>query len=292
MAWMSHKAAVAARIVLCSLVFVAAMSLSGALVPALGLTMMATPEGANQQRMAIASLLASPLLPLALAPLAAGIPGAFFRRSAWLALFTYVTFGLNTMIEARIFSSMAGPGALSGMCVFYILPCLALALAVAAAFPARELRPAPLPHRPAAAWAGRFAVAWLAFPLSYLLFGMLISPLVIEQYRQGVAGLTLPPLGVIVSTQLGRSLLYLASVLPVVLLWGSSWKQLAVRLGWAWWVLAGLYGLMTAFWMPANLRLIHSLEIGADSFASAFLLAWALRGPSKETRAVAVQPAG
>lgn len=292
MAWMSHKAAVAARIVLCSLVFVAAMSLSEALVAALGLKMIATPEGASQQTLALVSLLASPLLPLALAPLAIGIPGAFLTRATWLALFTYVAFGLNTMIEARIFSSMVGPGAFAGMCVFYILPCLAIALAVAAAFPARESRPAPVPHRSAAAWAGRFTVAWLAFPLSYLFFGMLISPLVAEQYRQGVAGLVLPPMGVILSTQLGRSLLYLASVLPLVLLWSGSWKVLALRLGWAWCVLVGLYALITGIWLPGNLRLIHSLEIGADSFAYAFLLAWALRGPSKQTASAAVQPAG
>lgn len=268
------------------------MAISGALVPALGLKMMAEPEGASQQTVALVSLLASPLLPLALAPLAVAIPGAFLMRTAWLALFTYVAFGLNTMIEARIFSTMVGPGAMAGMCVFYILPCLALALAIAAAFPARGGQPAPIPHRPGAAWAGRFLIAWLAFPLSYLFFGMLISSLVIEQYQQGVAGLVLPPMRVIVPTQLGRSLLYLASVLPLVLLWNGSWKALAVRLGWAWWVLVGLYGLLTGLWMPANLRLIHSLEIGADSFAYAFLLAWALRGPSKRTSTAAVQPAG
>lgn len=292
MASMSSKAPFAARIALCGLVFVAAMPVSGALVTALGLKMMAEPEGASRQIMALVSLLVSPLLPLALAPLAVAIPGAFLMRTAWLALFTYVAFGLNTMIEARIFSTMVGPGAMAGMCAFYILPCLALGLAVAAAFPARDSRPAPLPHRSAASWAGRFAVAWLAFPLAYLVFGMLVSPLVLDQYQRGVAGLVLPPMSVILSTQLGRSLLFLASVLPVVLQWSGSWKALALRLGWAWWVLVGLYALLTAFWMPSNLRLIHSLEIGADSFAYAFLLAWALRGPSKRTPAAAVQPAG
>lgn len=291
MPWMSHKLAFAARIVLCGLVYAAAMSLSAPLVSALGLTMMSTPEGVNRQAMAVVSLLASPLLPLALAPLALRLPGAYLARAAWLALFLYVSYGLNTMIEARIFSSMVGPGALAGMCVFYVLPCLALALAAAAAFPPADAHPAPMPHRPAAAWAGRFIVAWLAFPLAYLVFGWMISPLVTDQYQHGVAGLALPPIGVILSTQLGRSLLYLASVLPLVLLWSGSWKALAVRLGWAWWVLVGLYGLSTAFWMPANLRLIHSLEIGADSFAYAFLLAWALRAPSKQGSPVAAQPA-
>lgn len=277
----SHKAAFAARIVLCGLVFACAMSLSAPLVSALGLAMISVPEGVNRQAMALASLLVSPLLPLALAPLAARMAGGFAVRSASLALFAYVALGLNTMIEARIFSTMVGPGALAGMCVFYILPCLALGLAVAAAFPARDSRPAPVPHRSAAAWAGRFAIAWLAFPLAYLFFGSLISPLVIDPYRQGVAGLALPPMSVILATQLGRSLLFLGSVLPLVLLWSGAWRPLAVRLGWAWWVLVGLYGLSTAFWMPSNLRLIHALEIGADSFVHAFLLVWALRAPSR-----------
>jgi len=283
-----RKPAFAARIVLCGLVFAAFMSLSGFVVSALGLKMMALPDGANPQAVAMASLLASPLLPLALAPLAVLLPGTFLARSLWLALFAYVSFGLNTMIEARIFSTMVGPGALAGMSLFYVLPCCALALAVAAAFPARAARPAPLPGRTASGWVWRLLLAWLAFPVCYLFFGWAISSLVIEQYQRGVNGLALPPIGVIVATQLGRSLLYLASVLPLVILWGGPWRALAVRLGWAWWVLVGLYGLITAFWMPANLRLIHTLEIGADSFAYAFLLAWALRAPSKRAAAPAM----
>jgi hypothetical protein len=284
MAGNSTKAALAARIVLCGLVFAAAMPLSAGLVTVLGLKMMAVPEGVNQQAMALASLLASPLLALALAPLAVRLPGALAARAAWLALFAYAAFGLNTMIEARIFSTMVGPGVLEGMCLFYVLPCLALALAVAAVFPPRGEGPQPMPHRTPAAWAGRVLVAWLAFPAAYLLFGWAISSLVIDSYRQGVAGLALPPLGVVVSTQLGRSLIYLASALPLVVLWSGTWRSLAVRLGWAWWVLVGLYGLLTAFWMPSHLRLIHALEIGADSFTYAFVFAWALRAPAAAAR--------
>lgn len=284
------KAAFAARIVLCGLVYAAASSLSGALVSALGLKMIELPAGTSVQAVGLASLLAAPLLPLALAPLAARLPGAMMVRAARLALFTYIAFGLNTMIEARIFSTMVVPGAFAGMALFYALPSFALALAAAAAFPARDARPLPLPHRAPAAWTARFALAWLAFPAVYLLFGTLISPLVIADYQRGLGGLALPPLGVIVLTQLGRSLLYLASVLPIVLFWSGGWRPLAVRLGWAWWVLVGLYGLITAFWMPAHLRLIHSLEIGADSFAYAFVLAWALRAPPRRGGAAAAQP--
>jgi hypothetical protein len=63
------------------------MPLSARLVTVLGLRMMAVPEGVNQQAMALASLLASPLLALALAPLAVRLPGALAARAAWLALF-------------------------------------------------------------------------------------------------------------------------------------------------------------------------------------------------------------
>ncbi|MEJ5370204.1 MAG: hypothetical protein WHT08_17980 [Bryobacteraceae bacterium] len=284
---MSPSALFAARIILCGIVFAAAQPLSAPLVAALGLKMIVLPAGVSPQLVAVVSLAASPLLPLALAPLARRLPGALLARAAWLALFTYVAFGLNTMIEARIFSKLVGPGVFAGMLVFYALPCAALSLAVAAAFPARAALPAPLPHRTPAAWAWRLTLAWLAFPAIYLLFGMLVAPFVVPAYEHQAAGLVLPPMAVIVPTQLLRSLLYLGAALPVVLQWGEDWRSLAVRLGWAFWVLTGLYGMVTALWMPPQLRIVHALEIGADSFAYARVLAWALRAPARRAAAAA-----
>lgn len=291
MASMSPEAAFAARIVLCGVVFAAAQSLSAPLVSALGLQMIGLPAGVNPQLLALVSLAASPLLPLAVAPLARRLPGTLLARAAWLALFTYAAFGLNTMIEARIFSTLVGPGAFAGMLVFYALPCAALALAVAAAFPARAVHPVPVPRRSPAAWAGRFALAWLAFPAIYLLFGMMVAPFVLPVYQQQMAGLVLPPMTVIVPTQLLRSLLYLGAALPVLLLWADGWKPLALRLGWAFWVLTGLYGMITALWMPPQLRIAHALEIGADSFAYAVVLAWALRAPARRAARAAAPSA-
>ncbi|GIU74061.1 MAG: hypothetical protein KatS3mg004_1148 [Bryobacteraceae bacterium] len=277
----SHKIAPATRVVLCGLVFSAAESISAALVQALGMRMLTPPAGTSPAQLAWTALLASPLLPLALAPLASRLPGALLARTLRLALFTYVSFGLNTMIEARIFTTLVQPGAFAGMCVFYVLPCAALALAVAAAFPARNVQRGPLPERPPAAWAARLVLAWLAFPVIYLLFGAMVAPIVVPAYEQQAAGLVLPPMQVILPTQLLRSLLYLGSALPILLGWAGGWKRLALRLGWAFWVLTGLYGMLTGAWMPVSLRLAHSLEIGADSFVYAFVLAWALRAPSK-----------
>lgn len=276
----SAKGTAAVRIVLCGLVFAAAQSLSGAIVPVLGLRMLEPPPGTSRTALALAGLLGSPLLPLALAPLAVRLPGAWLARAARLAVFVYVSFGLNTLVEARIFTTLAGPGVFAGMCVFYALPSVALALAVAAAFPAHG-NPVPLPQRRPAAWAARAAAAWLAFPAIYLLFGMMVAPLVVPAYQQGTSGLALPPMTVIVVVQLVRSLLFLASAAPVVLAFQGSWKQLAVRLGWAFWALTGLYGMASAVWMPWLLRLAHTVEIGADSFAWGAVVAWALHGSAE-----------
>jgi hypothetical protein len=280
MGWNSTKRSAAARVVLCGLVFAAAQSLSAALVSALGWKMLERPAGAGQAELALVTLLGSPLLPLALAPLAARLPGEWLGRAARLAVFVYVSFGLNTLVEARIFTTLVAPGSFAGMCAFYVLPSAALALAVAAAFPSHA-DPVPPPQRTPAGWAARAAVAWLAFPAVYLLFGSMVAPVVLPAYERGIAGLALPPMAVIVPVQLGRSLLSLVSAAPVVIPFRGSRKELAVRLGWAFWVLTGLYGMWSAVWLPWPLRVAHSVEIGADSFAWAAVVAWAVHGPGE-----------
>ncbi|MCX7605395.1 MAG: hypothetical protein N2036_15065 [Bryobacteraceae bacterium] len=278
---MPSRAAFAVRAVLCGVVFAASQTLGGALVSALGLKMLELPSGTDRAGVAAFTLLASPLIPLALAPVAARMAGGLLDRAARLALWFYTAFGLNTMIEARIFSTLVQPDAFAGMCVFHALPAAAAGLAVAAAFPAQGGGRAALPRRSAGEWAVRLMAAWLAFPAIYLLFGSMVAPLVVPAYEQGVAGLVLPPMKVIVPVQLLRSLLFLASAAPVLLAWSGGWKPLAWRAGWAFWVMTGLYGMLTAAWMPGLLRVANGLEIGADSFAYAWVLAWALRGPAK-----------
>ena len=38
--------------------------------------------------------------------------------------------------------------------------------------------------------------------------------------------------------------------------------------------MVGLYGLSQAYWMPSILRELHSIEIVADSFVYALVVAW------------------
>jgi hypothetical protein len=108
----------------------------------------------------------------------------------------------------------------------------------------------------------------------YFLFGLCVAPFVIPIYEAGVIGLRLPPLDVIMRTQLLRSFLFLASSLPVILLWSGSRRRLILALGWAHTAMVGLYGLSQASFMPPVLRVLHSFEIAADSFVYAFILVW------------------
>ncbi len=115
-------------------------------------------------------------------------------------------------------------------------------------------------------------VAWLAFPVIYFFFGMMVGPFVVKYY-QGGGPWVIPPMGVIIRTQLLRSVLFLLASLPVVLLWAKSRKSLIVCLGLAHAVVVGLSPLASAYFMPVTMRVLHSAEITADSFAYATVLA-------------------
>ena len=61
-----------------------------------------------------------------------------------------------------------------------------------------------------------------------------------------------------------RSLLFLLACLPVLILWDNSPRRLFWVLGLNLFLLVGGLNMLQAYWMPANLRIIHSLEILAD----------------------------
>jgi hypothetical protein len=92
------------------------------------------------------------------------------------------------------------------------------------------------------------------------------------EYRTGVAGLILPSLAVILPVEVARSVLFLLASVPAIFLWTHSRRALVVALGWAHAVTVGLYGMLRAYWFPTALRVAHSLEITADSFAYAFVI--------------------
>jgi hypothetical protein len=203
-------------------------------------------------------------------PIASGLGGRFSVRCLALIGLLYVANAVNGAIELSIFSTMGGERFLL---VHFLVCFVATGAALAWLFGSPERVPT-MPRVVVPSWAWRVVVAWLAFPIIYLVFGMCVAPFVVGHYQAGELGLRLPPMAVILRTQLLRSLLFLACSLPVIRLWtGSRWR-LIFALGMAHAVMVGLYGLSQAYFMPSVLRVAHSLEIIADSFAYAFVLGW------------------
>ncbi|HYG98716.1 MAG TPA: hypothetical protein VD837_06255 [Terriglobales bacterium] len=259
-----------AKILLAALAYVIGTMLSGAMAAALHLPAPSAPPGTTPGMLARNLVLFSPLLIAGAIALSSGLGGRFVVRFAAVFAILYVTVGLNTIVEAAIFSNLI-TGGIGAMSLHYVLPCAFAAAVLAGSFGSGQ--PAPsLPRFSVAQWAWRAAVAWLAFPAIYWTFGMCVAPLVTEYYRAGVGGLHIPPIPIIVSTQLLRSPLFLIASLPAILLWTKSRRSLFLSLGIAHAVMVGLFGLAQAYWLPNVLRIAHSIEITFDSFAYAGVL--------------------
>ena len=101
---------------------------------------------------------------------------------------------------------------------------------------------------------------------------MMVAPFVLEYYKKGQFGLTLPSTGVIVLVQLLRSSLFFLAALPILIVWSGSRRQLTVLLGIAFFVLVGLFGMIQAYWLGPVLLVVHSVEILVDSVVYAGVL--------------------
>jgi hypothetical protein len=249
------------------------------------------PASVSQQTMFLMFALACPLVGLGLAPLAYGIRGSRPIRWLILALFLFLCLGVNTVIEMRIFTVALINGGAGALVASFLLPAILCALLLASIGNTEAKNPLLsevvgefFSAHSLAGWLWRFILAIFAFPLAYLFFGMMVAPFVLDYYRHGIAGLVLPLMSVILPTQMVRSTLFLIASLPFIVLWKKSRGSLIFSLGLAHWLVVGLFGLVQALWFPPILRIAHSLEIGADSFAYAAAIAFLLFPRSRETR--------
>jgi hypothetical protein len=273
------------KAVLCALALTVGTLIGAPISTALGAVLPAIPAGVDQGSLALSGAFASFVLALALGPLARGLAAGFLARWAMLGLLAYVCLGVNTAIEAALFTTVGGT---SGLIVLNVFSSVLFAAAVAAAFrPSSELPGWRVSWRGfwrrhgTPQWAWRLAAAVLAFPVTYLLFGMMAGPFVVDAYRAGEFGLTLPGLDRILPVQFLRSGLFLVASLPVLVAWQGSRLRLSLALGTAHFGLVGLFGMLQASWLPGSMRLIHSVEILADSLCYAAVLV-ALLVPPRE----------
>jgi len=262
--------------------FVGAVA-GSAVVTAAGASLPALPPGTEMGSMPL--LIAALALGLGLAPLAAGLGVSFRARWAILALLAFTCLGVNTAIEAAIFTTLGGT---SGIVILNLFTAAAIGAA-----PAGPFRPVVEPAGWAARfdafrrqfapvqWAWRLGAALLAFPVAYLSFGMLAAPFVVPAYEAGQFGLVLPGVGLILAVQLVRSALFLAASLPVLVAWSGSRVRLVFTLGAAHFVLNGLSGMLAAVWLPPALRFVHSVEILGGSLVYAAALVALLVRPRR-----------
>ena len=196
---MSRFASYLWKALVCAVAYFAGTMVGASIAPALGATLPAMPPSVGPGQIAIVSFLASLTLGAGLGPLASGLRARFLGRFAALALLAYVCLGVNTAIESAIFTTVGGS---MGMAVLFLPATVACAAAAAALFP-----PAGEPETWAsswsrfvsqfspAAWLWRLALAILAFPIIYLVFGSVVGPFVVDAYRAGAYGLKLPGMG-------------------------------------------------------------------------------------------------
>lgn len=277
------------KVLICVIAFLAGIAAAGALLPALGLTLPQPPKGTDPSTLSAYFALSTVFLAVALSGVANGIGGGWLVRGLSLGLLTYVCMGLNTFIEASIFTTSGATGsagAFAATLVLYLPPCLLCGLAAAVLFRPPESGDGLVARARvfttsfgALGWLRRLVLAVFAFPAIYLAFGSLIAPFVIDYYRQGAAELVLPPMSTILPVVFLRSLLFLAACLPVLMLWRKSPAKLLLFLGAAMFVFVGAMPLFVAYWMPARLRIVHTLEIMADSFVYVAVLALLFRRP-------------
>jgi hypothetical protein len=259
------------KIALCVAAYFFGIIVTGAIAGALHLPSPGLPAGTTPQGQLLGTLIGTTLLVVGLVPLTMRLGSSVFRRLATLGLMIYMAVAINTLIEAVRFTNYVKIGLLP-MCLHLVLPCLFLSGALAYCFHSDE----PIIGLPAYSpwqWAWRITLAWLAFPVVYFIFGMCVAPFVMYAYRAGIAGLTIPPMAVIIRTQLLRSALFLVSSVPILALWTGSRRSLFLAFGFAEAMMVGIHGLAQAYWLPTVLRLAHSIEITFDSFAYIGVLA-------------------
>ena len=269
------------KVVLCAVAYIVGIMLSGMLAGALHLPSPRLPAGTTEQGLFLASIVGAVLLAFGLAPLAMHLGGSRWRRFGALWLMIFVAVSVNTVIEAKFFSDIITVS-IAVMCLHQLLPCVFIAGALALLFTSADA-PALFPKLTPAQWAWRVVVAWVAFPIIYIAFGMCVGPFVVPEYLKGTAGLKLPTMATILRTQfMIRSPLFLISSLPIVALWTGSRKQLLIAFGIAEAMMVGVHGLAEAYWLPTLLRVLHSLEITCDSFAYVAVLTWLFAAKAKK----------
>jgi len=261
------------RVAVVGCVFAATLVSCRLILQVLGLGLARAPAQAPEEIAGYYLLAGSIGLALGTMWVVKGLRASTLGRWSVAAAFVVVGFSLSTTIEAGIYSASEG---VILKVLLLLPPCLALAMLQVMFFPVdEELGPEPV-EAPARdldrrAWVWRLAIAALSFPAIYFVFGIIVSPIVMEYYAEGAAGLVLPATGLIVGTQVLRGILHVAIVLLIMRVWCRSRRQLVMALTSAFFVFVMMYDVVLAYEVPVVLIVTHSVEVLADSFVFSWI---------------------
>ena len=269
-----HSLVYIGKLILCGASFSLGLALGGLVASALNLPRPTPPPGVDANTAGLYLALTSPLLALGLSVVARHLAGGYVTRSLVLSFFMWITYSVNTQLEASIVSTFA-TGIWFAMVVF-LFACLFCGATVARLFPSDyhtenffHAAKAYFAHRAAWSWAWRLPLAAVVFMPIYFAFGLMVLPYTGEYYRQNMFGLAAPTIEQLLPILFLRSLLFFVACLPIFILWRSSARSAFWRLGIGLFTLVGFVLMLTSTWLPSFVRFPHMLEILADEFVYA-----------------------
>jgi hypothetical protein len=265
------------KICLCALSTVVGIMVAGLLSSALHLEPPKLPGPVNNQLLGLLCLVGGLVLSLALAALSPQLPGRRRSRFMIIGWFVFAWLGINNTIEATIFTTLGGGPV---MVVTMLFVSIFVAGAVVWLFDSHMAATLCsnsfhrfFDNRTVAQWAVRLLLVVVAFPVIYFFFGMPVGLMVGRFYQNQSFDLRMPSLGVVIGVQFLRGLIALLATLPILVVWPASRQRFEWTFGLNLFVVAGLYGLIQAYWMPWTLRSVHLVELFLDSVAYGWLLA-------------------
>lgn len=133
-------------------------------------------------------------------------------------------------------------------------------------------------------WAWRLVAASLAWTIIYYVFGSLVAPIVVPYYTDPNSGfnLVLPSVEVVLTLQAVRGFLYVGSLLPLVSVLKIDKRRLWAILTGFLFVGGGLAIFIVPETFPQTLRIVHGLEIFADSLIYGGVLAYLLNNRARQ----------
>ena len=260
------------------------LAVAGVVTNALGLPPVGMPAFMNLSTLVPLLFVSEVLIAIVLGECFQRLYQSFWHRLLWLWMGHYVLYYALNNLDAFLFTTYTNLGT---SFVANLFPAL-----FAAASMALLWRPAAgsLAQRPSLSaylaarrpgnWAWRFAAAWLCFPLIYYLAGRGAAAFTLSYYQNPGLDLGLAlkfTLGSLMAMEVLRGALFLLAVLPIIVAWRGSQRNLWLVLGLVIFIQIAIQTLVQAYWMPfLEVRIPHSLEMLADSYGQAAVAAWLL----------------